>query len=84
MSETQKLQKFVHCHLVTKFEGTKCFNQFLIMENIGMDTNFTRIGQLYHFLEHFIHLSHKILHTAIQWPNFDKISASINSSPRKI
>jgi len=49
MSETQKLQNFVYYHLVTKFEGTKGFNQFLTMENIGMDTNITRISQLYHF-----------------------------------
>jgi len=59
MSATQKLQNFVYRHLVKKLEGTKCFNHFLTMENIGMDANFTRIGQLYHFLEHFIYLSHK-------------------------
>jgi len=56
MSATQKLQNFVYCHLLTKFEGN---NQFLTMENIGMDTNFTRIGLLYHFFEHFIYLPHK-------------------------
>jgi len=41
MSETQNLQNFVYRYLVTKFERTKCFNQFLTMKNIGIDTNFT-------------------------------------------
>jgi len=59
MSGTLKLQNLAYHHQVTKFKGTKCLNQFLTMENIGMDTNFTRIGQLYHFLEHFIYLPHK-------------------------
>jgi len=54
MYTAQKLQNFIYRHLVTKFKGTKYFNQFSTMENIGMDTNFARIGQLYHFLEHFI------------------------------
>jgi len=59
MSATQKLQNFVYRHLVIKFERTKCFNQFLTIKNIGTDTNFTRIGQLYHFFEHFIYFPHK-------------------------
>jgi len=31
----------------------------MTMENIGIDTNCTRIGQLFYLLEHFIYLSHK-------------------------